>query len=412
MGIVAVLISILVIVIFIRKGLNIGLGMLAGAAALALTAPMSLASAGEAVLIALKDPTTWDLVLIILLIGVLGHVLRESGALALMVDSLLRLIGDARWLMVVIPGLIGLLTVPGGAMMSAPMVAQMGDRVQISPEQKTGINLTYRHLWYMIFPMVSSIVLASSLAGVRPLQLVVLNLPVAAVAVLASWFFLLRKVASGGEKGHWCLADCGWFCLSILPIATALILFTGFGLYFPLSLAIAVVLALMLLPGGEGKLLPRLFSTFIQRARTMLWPGLKPAMILVVLGIMVYKEMLNASSLVTSFALGLMEAGIPLWLLLLVLPFCVGLVSGVHTATVGIVIPIFMPLLTEDVFFAGLSLIYISSLLGYVVSPLHLCLILTREFFQAKFGGVYKYIMPVVGVTLATALGVSLLRGL
>lgn len=412
MGIVAVLISILVIVVFIRKGLNIGLGMLAGAAVLAVTAPIPLTSSGQAVSTALKDPTTWDLVLIILFIGILGHVLRESGALALMVDSLLRLLGDARWLMVAVPGLIGLLTVPGGAMMSAPMVDQLGDRVQISPEHKTGINLIYRHLWYLIFPMGSSIVLAASLAGVRPLQLVALNLPVAVIGALASWLFLLRKVASGEQKGHWCLADFGWFALSIMPIAVALILFTGLGLYFPLSLAIAVILALMLLPGGEGGLLPRLFSTFARRARVMLGPGLKLEMILVVLGIMVYKEMLNVSGLVTSFTLSLVEAGIPLWLLLLVLPFCVGLVSGVHTATVGIVIPIFMPLLKDEIFFAGLSLVYVSSLLGYVVSPLHLCLTLTREFFAAKFGGVYRYVAPVAGAMLASALVASLIRGL
>lgn len=412
MGIAAVLVSILLIMVFIRKGLNIGLGMLAGAAVLAIAAPIPLPMAWGAVLTALKDPTSWDLVLIILLIGILGHVLRESGALALMVDSLLRLLGDARWLMVIIPGLIGLLTVPGGAMMSAPMVDQLGDRVHISPEHKTGINLVYRHLWYMIFPMVSTIILAASLAGIRPLQMAALNLPVAVVGALASWFFLLRRVTSGGQKGQLRLADLGAFALSILPIAAALLLFTGLGVYFPLALAIAVLLALLILPGGEGKLLPRLAAAFTRRVRTMLWPGFKPELILVVLGIMVYKEMLGASGLITSFALALVDAGIPLWLLLLVLPFCVGLASGVHTATVGIVIPIFLPLLSQDVFFAGLGLVYASSTLGYLVSPLHLCLILTREFYQAKFGGVYRYVAPVAGLMLVAALVTSIVRGL
>lgn len=412
MGILAVLVSIALIMVLIRKCVNIGLAMLAGAAALAVAAPMPLGQVWGAVVTALTDPATWNLVLIILFIGILGYILRSSGALAVMVDSLLRLLGDARWLMVIIPGLIGLLTVPGGAMMSAPMVDQLGDRVKISPEHKTGVNLVYRHLWYMIFPMISSIILASSLAGIRPLQLVKLNIPVAIVGGLASWFFLLRSVNSGGEKGRWNWADIGWFSLSILPIAGALLLFIGFGLYFPLALAIGIIAALLIMPGGQGSLPRRMLSTGLERAKTMLWPGLKLEMILVVLGIMVYKEMLYASSLVTTFALGLMEMGIPLWLLLLILPFCVGMVTGVHTATVGIVIPIFLPLLGQDVFLPGLSLIYVSSTLGYLISPLHLCLILTREYYKARFGGVYKYVAPVAGLMLATALAAGILRGL
>lgn len=412
MGILAVLVSILLIMVLVRKGVNIGLAMLAGAAALAITAPVAPVKVWGALVTALTDHTTWTLVLVILLIGILGYVLRESGALAVMVDSLLRLLGDARWLMVVIPGLIGLLTVPGGAMMSAPMVDQLGDRVKISSEHKTGINLIYRHLWYMIFPMISSIILASSLAGIRPLQLVALNLPVAVVGGAASWFFLLRGVSSGGERGHWSVTDLGWFGVSILPIAAALVLFIAFGLYFPLALAIAVAIALFILPGGQGKLGSRLFSTFAGRAKAMLLPGFKPDMILVVLGIMVYKEMLYASSLVTTFAMGLMEAGIPLWLLLLILPFCVGLVTGVHTATVGIAVPIFLPLLSQEYLLAGMSLMYVSSTLGYLISPLHLCLILTREFYKAKFGGVYKFVAPVAGLMLVTALVTGILRGL
>lgn len=412
MGILAVLVSIALIMFMIRKGINIGLAMLAGAAALAATAPMAPNEAMAAVLAAISDPATWNLGMIILLIGVLGYLLRASGALELMVDSLLHLLGDARWLMIIIPGLIGLLTVPGGAMMSAPMVDQLGDRVKISPEHKTGVNLVYRHLWYMIFPMISSIILAASLAGVRPLELVRYNLPVAVVGALASWFFLLRRVSSGGERGRWCWAHLGRFFVSILPIAAALILFVGFGVYFPLALAMGIGLGLFILPQGQGSLLARLFRTGVSRARTMLLPGLKPEMILVVLGIMVYKEVLYASSLVTTFAMGLMEAGIPLWLLLLVLPFCVGLVTGVHTATVGIVIPIFLPLFSQDLFMAGLSMVYVSSTLGYLISPLHLCLILTREFFKARFAGVYRYISPVAGLMLAAALAAGVIRGL
>jgi integral membrane protein (TIGR00529 family) len=401
-----------VIMLLIRKGINIGLAMLAGAGVLAITAPVAPTVVWGAALAALTDPTTWSLTLVIIFIGVLGYVLKESGALGVMVDSLLRLLGDARWLMAALPGLMGLLTVPGGAMMSAPMVDQLGDKVGIGPEHKTGINLIYRHLMYLVFPMMTSIILATSLAGITPLQLVGYNVPVLVVGAAASWYFLLRGVSSGEAHGSWSLADLGWFAVSTLPILSALLLFILLDLNFPTALAIGIVISMLILPGGDGRLSRRMFTCGCNRAKTMLRPGFKPEMIWVVLGIMVYKEMLHASSLVTTFTFGLMEMGIPLWLLLMVLPFAVGMVTGVHTATIGIVVPIFLPLLPQESFMAGLSLMYVSSTIGYVISPLHLCLILTKEFYQAKFNKTYRYITPVAGMMMAAALAIAIIRGL
>ena len=412
MGIFAVLVSMVVIMLLIRKGLNIGFAMLAGAGTLAVTALMAPSVVWGAVVAALTDPTTWSLTLIIIFIGILGYILKESGALNVMVDSLLRLLGDARWLMIAIPGLMGLLTVPGGAMMSAPMVDQLGDRVGIGPDHKTGINLIYRHLMYLVFPMMSSIILATSLAGITPLELVSFNIPVLLVGAIAAWYFLLRGVSPGDVKGRWSLADLGWFVVSTLPILGALVLFTVFNVDFPLALVIGIVISMLILPGGEGKLSSRMYACCRNRALTMVRPGFKPNMIWVVLGIMVYKEILHASSLVTTFTFELMELGIPLWGLLMVLPFAVGLVTGVHTATIGIVVPIFLPLIPQESYMAGLSLMYVSSTIGYVISPLHLCLILTKEFYQARFKGSYRYITPVAGMMMATALIFAIARGL
>ena len=396
----------------IRKGLNIGLAMFAGAGALAITAPVPPAKVWTAVLAAFTDETTWSLTFIIIFIGILGYILKHSGALDIMVDSLLRLLGDARWLMIAIPGLMGLLTVPGGAMMSAPMVDQLGDRVNISPERKTGINLIYRHLMYLIFPMMSSIILATSLAGITPLELVGYNIPVLVVGAIASWFFLFKGVSPGDVKGRWSVADLGWFLVSTMPILGTLMLFIFLDLPFPMALVVGIVISMLILPGGEGRLTRRMLVSGRERARTMLHPGFKPDMILVVLGIMVFKEILHASSLVTTFTMGLMELGIPLWVLLMVLPFAVGMVTGVHTATIGIIVPIFLPLLPQESYLAGISLMYVSSTIGYVISPLHLCLILTKEFYRARFKGSYRYITPIAGLMMASALVLAVIRGL
>ena len=94
------------------------------------------------------------------------------------------------------------------------------------------------------------------------------------------------------------------------------------------------------------------------------------------------------------------------------LALLVGLATGSHEAAVGIAIPVFVPLLAADTYLAGVGLTYISATMGYLTSPLHLCIILTREFFRANFAGIYRYIGPVAATMLAAGLLTALIRGL
>ena len=145
MGIFSVLLAIVIIMFLAQKRINVGLAMLAGSALLIVAAPLSFAQVLQAAKAAFFSPVTWELVGAVTFIGILGYILKASGALNVMVDRLLNLMGDPRWILIVLPGLIGALSVPGGAMMSAPLVDQLGNRVKIEAEYKTGINIIFRH---------------------------------------------------------------------------------------------------------------------------------------------------------------------------------------------------------------------------------------------------------------------------
>jgi integral membrane protein (TIGR00529 family) len=395
-----------------RKRINIGVAMFAGGAVLAIGAPLSIDQIKLASEAAFVSRITWELAAAVVLIGILGHILKASGALDVMVDRLLKLMGDPRWLMVILPGMIGALSVPGGAMMSAPMVDQLGDRTSIEPEHKTGINIIYRHIWYVAFPIIPSMVLAASLAGMTARELALLNVPVLVIGLISSWFILLQRLP-GKIKGQWNTKDFGMFFASIMPLLLVIVIYLVVGMSFVLALSVGIGFALINLPcSGEQSLGRRMAITGIDRIKTMVLPGFRPQLLVVVAGVMLFKELLHASSLVTVFASDLVSIGIPLWLLLLVMPMLVGLATGSHEAAVGISIPIFVSLLSPDIFRAGMSLTYISATLGYLISPLHLCMILTREFFNAKFARIYRYTGPVALVMLITALITALIRGL
>lgn len=412
MGIFTVILAITVIMLMARKRINIGLAMLVGSLVLIAATPMSVNQVVEAGKIALLNKVTWELAGAVALIGILGHILKASGALDIMVDRLLRLMGDPRWIMIVLPGLIGALSVPGGAMMSAPMVDQLGDRVKIGPEYKTGINIIFRHIWYVALPIIPSMILAASLAGLTAKELAVLNIPALIFGLIAAWFCLLHRL-TGKSRGKWNGTDFGVFLVSIIPLLLVIGIYLVAGINFIIALITGIVFALFNLPapGNEG-FLSRTLATGITRAKTMILPGFKPQLLLVVAGIMVFKELLAVSGIINGFASDLVSLGIPLWLLLLTLPLLVGLATGSHEAAVGIAMPVFVPMLSGDLFLAGVGLTYITATLGYLMSPLHLCIILTREYYNAQFARIYKYTGPIALTMLAAGFLTSLLRGL
>lgn len=410
MGIGAALLSVAIIMLLVRRRINTGLAMLAGALVLVVLAPLQPQLALAAVRAALESAATWTLTLAVVLIGILGHILKASGAMNILLDKLVQLAGNPRWPLLLVPGLIGSLSVPGGAMMSAPMVGQLGERAGGSSEFQTGVNIVFRHLWYVVFPVIPSVVMAAGLAGVTPLTLAAQNLWVAAAGVVFAWCYLLAGLSSpsagGGETGfNW--ADVGRVLLAMLPLAVVLVLFLGLGLYFPLALLAGIGVALLNFPGKGG-----LWKTGASRLRSMVLPGIQYQLLLVVPGVMVYKEVLAASSVLDDFAGRLVTLGVPLWLLLTFFPLAIGLLTGSHEAAVGIALPVFVPLLPEDAFLPALGLLYVSCTLGYIISPLHLCLILTREYFGSRLGGVFRYTLPVAAVMLAVSLVAALLRGM
>src|SRR5690554_3603944 len=113
MGIFAIGLAVVLIMVLAIKRINIGLAMLAGSALICVGIPLQPQAVAEACKSALLSPVTWELAAAVLLIGALGYVLKASGALDVMVDSLLKLLGDPRGILLVLPSLIGALTVPG-----------------------------------------------------------------------------------------------------------------------------------------------------------------------------------------------------------------------------------------------------------------------------------------------------------
>jgi hypothetical protein len=79
--------------------------------------------------------------------------------------------------------------------------------------------------------------------------------------------------------------------------------------------------------------------------------------------------------------------------------------TGVTIAFVGVAFPILVPIIKGgDNLLVYLMLAYASGYCGVLLSPLHLCLVLTKDYFKAELKKVYRLLYGPVGVVWGIAL--------
>ena len=96
------------------------------------------------------------------------------------------------------------------------------------------------------------------------------------------------------------------------------------------------------------------------------------------------------------------------------MPFAAGVLTGLAAAAFAIGFPIVFPLVGltgAELVSSGYGLLaYGGGLAGIMISPMHLCLALTRVYFGAGWGGVYRRLVPAVLLLTAAAFVIVFLR--
>jgi hypothetical protein len=140
------------IVFFLIRKWDLSYALLLGSVLLGLLFGQNLADLAQQGIATLLDAETLRLMAAVLLIMVLGELLKAIASMERLVRSLEALIEDNRLILPIVPALIGLLPMLGGAMFSAPLVEGIGTSLKLRPEQKTYINYWFRHIWEYVFP--------------------------------------------------------------------------------------------------------------------------------------------------------------------------------------------------------------------------------------------------------------------
>jgi hypothetical protein len=115
--------------------------------------------------------------------------------------------------------------------------------------------------------------------------------------------------------------------------------------------------------------------------------------LLMVVGIMIFKTTLDKSGALPALSETFSSSGLPLGIILFALPFIVGILTGITVAFVGVTFPLIYLMLQENGFSIGLmAFAFAGGYIGVLLSPVHMCLVLTKEYFKAEWIGIYKLI--------------------
>ncbi|MGD9145149.1 MAG: DUF401 family protein, partial [Anaerolineae bacterium] len=359
LGILALIIALL------RLGWNLGLVLLLASA---LTGLLYGQTPGELILEvagAVVDPLTLRLVAIVVLITFLGEILRSSLQMEGLIRALSDLFVDRRWLLALLPSLIGLLPMVGGAMFSAPMVQEASQGLSISRERQTYVNYWFRHAWETIFPLYPSLVLAAGLMGAPPQALTVTQWPLFLATVVGGILLGLlgiQRAQDGADTPPSRSQTLLLLFRSIWPILLVLGLSIVLGVDLILSLLVTIAALIAVHRPGLGRL-----AALARRMPV----GTVP----IIFGAMIFRRVLESSHAIEAVSQALAGLGIPLPLIVFSVPLIAGLLTGLAVAAFAIGFPIVFPLCGPDLVGSGYGLLaYAGGYVGIMITPMHLCL--------------------------------------
>jgi integral membrane protein (TIGR00529 family) len=277
------------------------------------------------------------------------------------------------------------------------MVAESTKGLKMTPEEKGFINYWFRHPWEYMLPLYPGILLASAITNIELRNLMLVNATYAVLIIITGFLFSMRGVKgrysseerkSGSVESKDSKASELW---SFLPVTLILIFVIVFHIELHYSLAITILGLFVFYKVGAKEIF-----------RTLKY-GFTKDVILLIFGAMLFKFTMENSGAVVHLSSYFSEKGIPLLPVLFMLPFVSGLLTGLTVGFVGGTFPVIVSL-AGGAYLNQITFAFAAGFLGVLLSPVHLCLVLTREYFKADIWGIYKRIIPATCIIMAAAL--------
>jgi len=369
---------------------SLPLGLLCGAVILGLfTLPIE--TTAQLIRDTLGDPSVLLLGIAMGFIPMIGGTMKESGQMDNLVNNLR--IGK-RGLMAFAPAMMGLLPMPGGALLSAPILEKGG--IGVGNDLKVAINDWFRHLFVLIYPLSSALIASAKIADLNVYNAALYLMPTFFFALILGYIFFLRRVHGRIEyEFPFSLKDL------LVPVCVVLVAPV---LDFSLKRFVSLPVSEMATVAGVATAL--VVSILVSRRRLDLISiarRMKPwNFTLIIIGMFIFLNIFRTSD--AAKVIG--SIPLPPLTLCVVAGFVLGVATGRIILPASIILPVYLAygLITPIVF----AIVYSSIFFGYVISPVHPCVGVSIEYFNAGIKGFLKLLFVPTVVIFAVLFILSL----
>ena len=380
-------IAMALIVLLLRRHYPIGPCMLAGGLLIWAVKQPSLALLGQAAVETLSLPRTYDIILALYFVMCLEIELRTSGALEGMVHALQRIFSSAKITLAVMPAFLGLLPSLGGARFSAPIVEEASKGGNLTVDHKAAVNFWFRHIFEFSSPIIPGMIMACNIAGVPYSDFIGHICWLSVAAFLVGWFVLIQPLDMRMEKAlilannyerRKNLVD---MVLALSPVVLTFILVVFFDFNASLGMGL-VTFALFFVLRASGRYCS---------AKEVIVDACDWKMFMNVLCILYFIQILTDTNVLSEIVAAFQSSPLPVPVIIASVSFIIGVLTGMSQGHVAIVMPIVAAMQTGSLNLAGVAMAF--GVAGQMLTPTHMCLVVTLDYFKANFFTTLKKIL-------------------
>lgn len=372
-----VIAAMILIVVLLRFKVLIGPAILSGGLLIWLFESRSFEKLWVAFTETLTMQRTWDLLLCLYFVMCLEVELRKSGSLHGMVVTLRNIFSSNKVTLAFMPAFLGLLPSLGGARFSAPIVQEASEGIAVDDEQKSAINLWFRHIFEFSNPLMPGVILACGIANVSIGDLIDQVGWVTILCFVLGWIFLIVPLKiTDPEKAtntqHDRSIDWKSLILAFGPIVTSFLLIVAFDVQAALAMGLVVVAFIPLYFWFKRPI----------SVKSVFTESLDKKLFFNVVCILYFIQLLTVIGTLDEIVNVFNNSALPQAVIIACLSFIFGVMTGMGQGYIAIVMPIVALMAPGNIVLVGIAMVY--GMAGQMVTPTHLCILVTVEYFKSR----------------------------
>lgn len=331
----------------------------------------------------LTDPSILLLAIAVGIIPLIGGVMEIAGQMDDIIDNLKI---KKKSFLAFSPAFIGMLPMPGGALLSAPLVKKGGECV--ANDKKSAINVWFRHVLILIYPL-GTLLVTTKMAEINLYKTMLYVFTPFLLMLILGYIFLLKGIeGKSSYKSQRNKKKLG-IAIGIILVAplihfSLMTIFKNINqeIFLLIGVCVSLILAIYF-----GKICFKKVKIVSKKMKPLKYA-------LIIIGMFLFLNIFKASAIPKEIA-GL---ELPKSIFLTFLAFFLGFATGRVQLPISIMLPIYISQQENNAITPfPFSIMYFSIFFGYVISPVHPCVSVSLEFFNVKYIDMLKkLIIPTI----------------